>query len=381
MRIVCATSMPYAMECFSTLGETVIREGRAISPADVRDAEILALRSTTKVNRDLLAGSRVRFVGTATIGYDHFDVPYLEQAGIRWCYAPGCNANSVSEYLTSALLCLAHRHRFPLAGKTVAVVGVGNVGRRVVKKAEALGLRVLQNDPPRRDQTGDPAFRPLDEILPEADIVTLHVPLTRGGPYPTWHMGDESFFRRLKSGCIFINSARGGAVVTDALLDAIRKGIVAHTVIDTWEGEPAYRRDLLGRVDIGTPHIAGHSFEGKVNGTVMVYEAACRFLGRAPTWKVDGLLPPPLVPRIAVDSRGLCDAEALWEVVRQVYNIEEDDLRLRSGSAESDELRAKQFDRLRKDYPVRREFPYTEVAAQNASLELRQAIARLGFRI
>jgi len=149
MKIVCATNMPYVLEAFGTLGEARVIEGRAIAAADVRDAELLALRSTTMVNRQLLEGSAVRFVGTATIGTDHMDIPWLEGHGIRWCYAPGCNANSVSEYVTTALLCLAARHGFTLAGKTIGVIGVGNVGSRVVTKAEALGLRVLQNDPPR----------------------------------------------------------------------------------------------------------------------------------------------------------------------------------------------------------------------------------------
>ena len=178
MKILCATSMPYALEAFRTLGETTIVEGRDISPAHLKDVEVLALRSTTRVDEKLLAGSRVRFVGTATIGIDHMDIRYLEKAGIAWCYAAGCNANSVSEYLASALLCLARRHQFRLEGKTIGVVGVGNVGSRVVGKANALGLRVLPNDPPKQLQTADASFQPLERLLAESDILTMHISAT-----------------------------------------------------------------------------------------------------------------------------------------------------------------------------------------------------------
>ncbi len=383
MKIVCATNMPFAEESFRTLGETTIVEGRGIRAEQVRDAEVLAVRSTTKINRALLEGSRVRFVGTATIGTDHMDIPWLEERGIRWCFAPGCNANSVSEYLSTALLTLAHRHGLALAGKTIGVVGIGNVGRRVVRKMEALGLRVLQNDPPREEAEGAAAglsFVSLDTILSEADVVTLHVPLTKGGRHPTAGMADADFFRRLKPGCIFVNAARGGLMSTRALLDAMDRGVVRHAVIDTWEGEPAFSRELLDRVDIGTPHIAGHSFEGKVNGTVMVYEAACRFLNAVPSWSVEGALPPPPVPALTVDAAGRRDDDLLWELAHQVYDIEGDDLRLRAGNAPDDALRAKHFDRLRESYPMRREFPYTRVTVTGASTSLRRTIADLGFR-
>ena len=380
VKIVCATNMPYALEAFGTLGDARIIEGRIISPDDVRHADILAVRSTTRVDRDLLDGSRVGFVGTATIGTDHFDIPYLEGRGIRWCYAPGCNANSVSEYVTAALLCLARRHGFRLRGLTIGVIGVGNVGNRVVGKATALGLQVLQNDPPRQEATGASVFQPLDSILPQTDIVTLHVPLTSDGRHPTIHMADRRFFDRLKHGCILVNAARGAVVDTDALLRAMDRGIVSHAVIDTWEPEPAYRTDLLARADLATPHIAGHSFEGKVNGTVMVYREACRFLGVPDAWTPDGLLPPPLVPQIEVDAAEREDEDALWEVVRRVYDIEADDARMRAGIVADDRQRSKHFDRLRSDYPMRREFPFTRVQLQRAGATLRGTVADLGFR-
>ena len=182
MKTVCTLNMPYAEDAFSTLGETIALEGRSICAADVKDIDLLATRSTTNVNAQLLDGSKVRFVGTATIGTDHLDIDYLEKRGIHWCYSPGCNANSVSEYITTALLCLADRHRFRLRGKTMGIIGVGNVGRKVVEKAEALGMKVLQNDPPRqRAEPDNNSFCDLDTLLEESDIVTTHVPITKEG--------------------------------------------------------------------------------------------------------------------------------------------------------------------------------------------------------
>jgi erythronate-4-phosphate dehydrogenase len=381
MKIVCATNMPGALEAFGTLGEAHVLEGRALRAADVRDADLLAIRSTTRVNRELLEGSAVRFVGTATIGTDHMDIPYLESRGIHWCYAPGCNAISVSEYVAAALLCLGRRHGFRLEGLTIGVVGVGQVGSRVARKAETLGMRVLLNDPPRQRAEGGTAFVGLAQVLAEADVMTLHVPLTREGPDATWHLADEAFFRRAKPHGLFINSARGAVVRTDALLDALRRGGVAQAVVDTWEGEPRYRKDLCDRAAIATPHIAGHSFDGRVMGTVMVYHEACRFLGRTPAWTPDAYLPPPPVPEIRLDAGGREEEAVLWDAVRAVYDIEADDRRFRESSAADEGSRAARFDELRRTYPVRREFRFTRVHLRNASRRLQQKATGLGFQV
>ena len=383
MKIVCSSNMPYVQEAFSTIGEVQMLEGRAISADDVRDARILAIRSTTKVNAALLDNSAVEFVGTATIGTDHLDKSYLDRRGVKWSYSPGCNANSVAEYITSALLCLAHRHDFLLAGKTIGVVGVGNVGGLVVKKAEALGLRILLNDPPRErsEQGGGVSFVSLDRILEESDIVTLHVPLTDDGLDSTLQMADKDFFSKMKPGCIFMNAARGGLLDSDALLNAMDSGIVAHAVMDTWEGEPDYRMDLLERVDIGTPHIAGHSFEGKVEGTVMVYRAVCDFLDIEPTWMVDTLLPSPLVPELIIDAQGRKDEAVLWDVVRPVYDVQVDDQHLRSEDGRTVDARRKHFDGLRKQYPIHREFRFTQVQLNEATESLQKKVSDLQFGI
>ncbi|MCX6992558.1 MAG: 4-phosphoerythronate dehydrogenase PdxB [Kiritimatiellaeota bacterium] len=381
MKIVCSTNIPYAEEAFRPLGDLTILAPQEITAARVRDADVLVIRSTLRANRALLEGSRVRFVGTATIGTDHLDQAYLNQAGITWCAAPGCNANSVSEYVTTALLCLGQRHGFTLEGKTIGVVGIGNVGRLVVQKAQALGLRVLQNDPPRRAAENNPIFLPLEQLLAEADILTLHVPLTKTGPYPTWHLADRRLFERLKPGIVWLNAARGAAMDSDAFLEARANGRMACAVLDTWEGEPAFRTDVLAKADIATPHIAGHSFEGKVMGTVMMYQAVCRFLGIEPTWTPEGLLPPPIVPEIRLDPAGLSEEAALWRIVRPVYDIEADDQCLRAGAAADPKTRGKHFEQLRKNYPIRREFRFTRVVLPQGYLRLEAKIRDLGFML
>ena len=381
MKIVCDNNMPYAAEAFGTLGEVMLRDGRSISAEDVRDAELLITRSTTKVTRALLAGSRVRFYGSAVIGTDHIDIPYLEEAGIPWSAAPGCNAESVANYLTAALLYLGGKHGFRLEGKTLGVIGVGNVGCKVVAKARALGLRVVACDPPRKRDVSDAAakdFVELNELLAASDIITCHVPLTRDGEDRTYHMLDRAAFAQMRPGVIFVNAARGEVLETDALLEVLGKR-VAHAVIDTWEGEPNYRPDLLARADIVSPHIAGHSYEGKVNGTLMVYAKACQVLGVTPSFQPQ--LPAPPVPEWSADAAGRADEDLLREAVLAVYDIMGDDQRLRASCVSDAVTRAKAFDRQRKEYPMRREFAATTVRLRNASEGVLRKFRALGFRV
>ena len=323
------------------------------------------------------------------------DIPYFDKAGIKWCFAPGCNANSVSEYITAALLYLASKHGFILKGKTIGVIGVGNVGRRVVQKTHALGMRVLMNDPPREREEGSRQrsegssenqemanpFVSLDRVLAEADIITVHVPLTKEGVDKTVHLADAAFFSRAKKGLIFLNAARGPVVDSPALLAALDEGRVSHAVLDTWEGEPNYRMDLLGRVDIATPHIAGHSFEGKVMGTVMVYQEVCKFLEIPATWSHEALLPPPLVPVVRVNAAGREDQSVLREIVSQVYDLEGDDRRFRESAVADEKARMKNFDLLRSDYHERREFQYTMVKLAGGNEQLYRTLSELGFRV
>lgn len=374
MIIVADENIPFAAEAFGKLGEVRLLPGRGITQADLRDADLLMVRSITQVNPDLLAGTKVRFVGTATIGTDHIDTAYLQSADIGFSSAPGCNANSVAEYITAVLLELQQRHRLDFASTRLGIVGVGNVGSRVQIKAEALGIECVLCDPPRARATGDPRFRPIDEIY-ACDIITTHVPLERGGTDPTYHLVDEAFLAQLSPDTILINTARGAVMDNAALLHALREQRLRDIVLDVWEGEPLPNPELLEKTAIATPHIAGYSFDGKVNGTTMIYEAACAHLGVATDWDPTPLLPPAPHPELQLDSD-----DALTRSVCAAYAIMEDDAALRAQSAQPEADRAAYFDNLRKKYRRRREFPSMHLTLRGPAQRHAAMLRNLGFR-
>ncbi|MFP4057150.1 MAG: 4-phosphoerythronate dehydrogenase [Candidatus Brocadiia bacterium] len=378
MRILADENIPFAREAFATLGDVELVRGRELGAEALRDCDLLVVRSVTRVDEGLLGGSRVRFVGTATIGTDHVDLDFLRRQGIAFASAPGSNANSVAEYVVAALLVLARRGGTALEGKSIGVVGVGNVGSRVVAKCQALGMKVLENDPPLARQSGDPRFLPLDALL-EADFLTLHVPLTREGEDATYHLADERLLARMRPDARLLNTSRGAVADGSALARAIDAGAVGGAVLDVWEGEPAIDVGLLGRVALGTPHIAGYSFDGKVAATEMVYRAACEALGAEATWSAGPAMPPPEHPRIELACRGRSEEDVAREAVLTVYDIEADDRALR-GVAGADDV-AGCFDRLRKTYRQRREFHNTSLLLRGASEGLAAKLAGIGFRI
>ena len=375
MKILVDENVPYGRDAFETLGEVDTIAGRAITREMLMDTDLLVVRSITKVNAALLEGTPVRFVGTCTIGEDHIDKSYLAERGITFSSAPGCNANSVGQYITGALLHLAEKCALDLSALKLGIVGVGNVGSRVLKKASALGLTCVLNDPPLAEETGDPKYRPIEEIL-DCDIVTLHVPLIKKGPWPTWHLVDLDFLRWLKPGAFLINSSRGAVVDNRMLKKTLLEEQLRGAVLDVWEGEPDVDVELLEAVDIATPHIAGYSFDGKVNGTRQIYEAACAFLNTPPQWDPAPLLPEPETPEIAVDAT---QPYSLPEAVRAVYNIMDDDAAMRGLCRCAAEERPKYFDQLRKQYPRRREFFNTCVHFSNPTPQLEKQFAGVGF--
>lgn len=377
MHIVCAASMTSGEAAFRTLGDVSIVPEKEFTADRIRDADALAIRSKVRVTKALLDGTRVSFVGTATAGADHMDLDYLQHRGIAWCASPGCNANSVAEYIVAALLCLAVRHEFTLQGLRVAIVGVGHVGRQVREKLSALGMIPLLNDPPLFDSTGDASYRPLDEILPQADVVTLHVPLVEQGLHPTRSLAGPDFFRKLKPGCIFINASRGEVADSAAILEALDDGRIRHAVLDVFENEPECLKELLARADIITPHIAGHSFEGKLNGTAMVYEQLCNFLEVPPAWTPHIEHPPEALHVDAGDS----EEDILWDVVRRVYDIEADDAALRQGVAREAAERGRLFEKLRGNYPIRHEFKRVPLLIAPAYRRAGARLSALGFKI
>lgn len=330
MKIVADDKIPYIREKLALLADDVVYlKGADITAGDVRDADALIVRTRTRCDRQLLEGSKVQFVATATIGFDHIDTAYMQQAGITWTNCPGCNAGSVAQYVECSLLLLQQQKGLVLHHSTIGIVGCGHVGSKVRAVAERLGMRVLVCDPP----LGHPYFVTMDVIEREADVVTFHVPLTHEGRYATWHLADEDFFHRLARETYIINTSRGEVVDNNALLQALKAGRVRDTIIDVWEHEPRLNLELLDRVFIGTPHIAGYSADGKVNADNMVIDALCRHFGL----KHPGRILPPSLPDGFVDTGCALD----------LYNPQNDSEKLKAEPSK--------FEFLRNNYPLRRE--------------------------
>ena len=279
MRIIADNTIPYLKGIAEPVAEVIYVDAKAFTPEQVRDADVLIVRSIDKCTPALLAGSRVQLITTATIGFDHIDTHYCAQNGIRWTNAPGCNAASVAQYVLACLVTLSLRTGSPLAGKTIGIVGVGHVGRLVENHCQAMGMRVLRNDPPRAAAEGAEGFVSLEQLAEEADVITLHVPFTKEGNYPTYHLADARFLQRLAKQPWLFNSCRGAVHDTEALLAAKRSGKVSELVLDCWENEPIINRELLAMTTLATPHIAGFSADGKANGTRACLQAIERYFG------------------------------------------------------------------------------------------------------
>lgn len=337
MKVIVDNKIPYIREALAELADEVVYlPGKAFTPDIVRDADALITRTRTLCNRDLLAGSKVQFIGTATIGFDHIDTAYCKEAGITWSNCPGCNAGAVEQYIHSVLLLLQQEKGLKLKNACIGIVGVGHVGSRIKQLAEKLGMKVLLNDPPREAQ-GESGFTDLQTLAQCCDVITFHTPLVKQGDFPTYHLADESFFASLQRQPYIINTSRGEVIDENALREALNKRLIKDAVIDVWEHEPNIALDLLNRIFIGTPHIAGYSADGKANATRMTLEAFCKFFGK----EMKFTILPPDMPHPPFDSN---------ENIRQlqIYDPRRDCAELRNHP----EL----FEQLRGDYPLRREY-------------------------
>ncbi|MBN1398560.1 MAG: 4-phosphoerythronate dehydrogenase [Bacteroidetes bacterium] len=379
LHIVVNKHTPYAVEAFERLGRVTALDTPEITADKVKDADILIVRSETKVNQSLLDGSRVKFVGTVTIGTDHVDERYLAEKGIKFVSAAGSNSNSVSEYITAVMLELADKKGFALDGKSIGIIGVGNVGSKVWRKLEALGMKVLLNDPPLQRLGSSYPLLPLENLM-DTDIITLHVPLTRSGPDATYHFFDENMLRKMKKGAILINSSRGAVVETEALKRVLKEGHISSAVLDVWEKEPAIDASLLELVTLGTQHIAGHSLDGKLNALRMNYEAVCRFLSRPADLEIDISLLDPVKREIRVNETEGSIHHNLRDIVKQCYDVNEDDRLLRRIFTIPQEERGRFFSGLRTGYRVRREFFNYTVHGNGAPKELITLLQLLGFK-
>ena len=360
MKIVADNKIPFLKGVFEPFAQVVYLPGKEIDREVLKDADALITRTRTKCTRELLEGSQVKHIATATIGFDHIAVAEVESLGISWNNAPGCNANSVGQYMTASLLSLGEE----LEGKTLGVVGVGHVGSIVARYAEALGMKVLRNDPPR-EEAGEKGFVSLDEVLESADMVTLHVPLEYEGKYPTFHMADEKFFSRMRKGAVFFNASRGEAVDSSALKKALQTGQVSKAVLDVWENEPAIDLELMKMCLISTMHIAGYSTDGKANGTAASVRAVARALGICELYNWSPAeLPEPLEEKEI-------KFVSLKETVLHTYDPQKDSGRLRNAP--------ENFEELRGSYPLRREFQAFHVV--DAPEKERKILELLGFQI
>ena len=340
IKIVADSGIPFLKGVFEPFADIVYIEGGAIRKEDLMDADALMTRTRTKCDKDLLEGTPVKIIATATIGTDHIDLPWCDSAGILVRNAPGCNAGGVMEYVFSALYGTAARKSINLSGKTLGIIGVGNVGKKVLHMFRYLGFTVLQCDPPRAAVEGDFQFCSQDYLLENSDIVTMHVPLDE----TTREMCDEEFFKKMKDGTIFINASRGEIVDEDALLSNIDR--LGPVIIDTWKNEPDINRALMDKVYIATPHIAGYSYQGKQNGTAAAVRSVAHYFGITELYE---FFPPTDVPEheaIKLDLRGKTQGE-IAAVIQYNYPIFTDDFMFR--------LEPSAFERLRTDYMYRRE--------------------------
>lgn len=368
MKIIADDKIPFLRGVFEPFAQVVYLPGKAISHADAADADAMIVRTRTKCGKALLKNSKVRFVATATIGFDHIAGDELDECGIKWCNAPGCNAVSVKNFIASALAVMPGS----LRGKVMGIVGVGHVGSRVADVAKAFGMKVLLNDPPRAEREGDAGFTGLDDLLAASDIVSLHVPLEKGGRYPTVNMADENFFRQMKKGAWFFNSCRGEAVDEKAFVEAKKSGKLGGALMDVWPGEPDMSAELFDAVDIGTPHIAGYSADGKANGTAAAvrFIASCLGIAELEKWRPE-ILPEPVYDPV-IDLAGVENAEdALKKAVLHAYDIRKDVDALRYDPAA--------FESLRGNYWVRREFSAYKVI--NFPETARSALQMLDFNV
>lgn len=371
MKITADDKIPFLKGALEPYAEVEYLPGGKINQADLKNTDALITRTRTKCNAVLLNGTPVKFIATATIGFDHIDTEYCEKHGIFWTNAPGCNSSSVAQYICSALLYLSIKSSFALNGKTLGIIGVGNVGKKIAKVGKALGMNVLLNDPPREKKEGHSAFVSLDRILSEADFITLHVPLNMDGEDRTFHLADKNFFDKMSKNQFFINASRGEVNDSAALKTALKQKKIAGAVLDVWENEPDIDRELLDMVLIGTPHIAGYSTDGKANGTSISVNALAEY------FKLDihdwypASVPLPEKTEINMNLlQKRSFEENLFKAVSFTYDQLADDRKLRASPGT--------FEKQRADYPLRREFPVFSVKSCNK--DVLNTLKNLGFK-
>ncbi len=373
MKILIDENMPYAEQLFSQLGDVVLKSGRTLTADDLVDVDALMIRSVTKVNAALIAkANKLKFVGTATAGMDHVDQALLKEKGIFFTAAPGCNKVGVAEYAFSVMMVLAQQHGFSVFDKTVGIIGAGQVGSYLQQCLEGIGIKVLINDPPKQEQGDSRTFTPLDTLIEQADIITLHTPITRDGEHPTHHMFDEARLNSLRGDQILINAARGPIVDNTALKARLLKNDGFIAALDVFEFEPEVDMELLPLLAFATPHVAGYGLEGKARGTTMIFNSYCEFLNKELNAHASELLPTAPVPKLVLDRAW--DEATLHTITQLIYDVRKDDALFRREISKPGS-----FDLMRKKYWDRREYSaVTLVGDESCNLS---PLAKLGFQV
>jgi erythronate-4-phosphate dehydrogenase len=371
MKIVADHKIPFLEGVFEPFAEVAYLPGDKIKKAHLKDADALLTRSITQCNNELLEGTAVKLIASATIGDDHIDKEFCLSNNIKWTIAQGCNANAVVQYFTSALLSVSEKAGIVLKDKTIGIIGVGNIGSKVEKVCRAMGMKVLLNDPPRERLESKLNFTDLEIIQKEADIITFHVPLTFGGSYKTFHLFDSTFADKLSKPIILINTSRGPVTDSEALKYAKEQGKISYLILDVWEGEPHFDPDVLKLATIGTPHVAGYSIEGKAKATEMVVQSVSEFFHLPlKNWKPDLGLKNEI---LEIDLTDLNEQQSLQKVFRAVYDIQKDDGLLRNNPSE--------FERLRGSYIFRRENSGYRFKLKNSNQNTELVLSDLGVKI
>ena len=377
MKIVADRDIYRIEETFSSAGELVLLPGREISNQDVHNADALIVRTTTKITSTLIQNSTLKFIGSATSGFDHIDVNSLQKCGIEFSHAPGCNANAVVDYIFSAMAWWGLKNKIDFRDQSIGIVGAGNVGSRLALKAAELGMNVLVYDP-YLENSHELAgyFSSLEKVL-EQEIVTLHTPLTRLGSHPTYHMLNTSRLNKLRQGAVLINAARGEIIDNQALDNLLDSRTDLNVIMDVWEGEPFINRRLAQKVSIATPHIAGYSLKGKNTATEMICSAFCnRFAVGPEAIKTKEKSQPLSRPQT---SKSDDNAFIFSRLLLQAYPIQEDILK--DNFTSDNKKAAENFDQKRDSYLFRREFSDYVLDAKNYSSKTNSDLKVLDFEL
>ncbi|MEA2012251.1 MAG: 4-phosphoerythronate dehydrogenase [Verrucomicrobiota bacterium] len=381
MKILIDDKIPYIKGVLEKVVDVKYFPGAKFPLKEVADSDALIVRTRTKCSESLLKDSKVKAIATATIGYDHIDTEYCNANNIFWTNAPGCNSSSVQQYITAAILHLAEKYSLKLSKLTLGVVGVGNVGTKVVKAGRALGMNVLMNDPPRKDaaiksegksSASATGFCGLRKILAESDIITLHVPHTKDGKYPTHYLANQYFIGNMKESAFLINSSRGPVADNAILKKSLQDNLIRGAILDVWENEPDIDLELLKTVELGTPHIAGYSADGKANGTAMSINAISKIFELGLDKWFPENVPQPIETIIKID-KGMTDFQIIKTAIDTTYNIQKDAKNIK----ESPE----NFEYLRGNYPLRREPTNYSIFLPKKNEGLVKTLEELGFTI